>query len=199
MNNPLEFLLLFAGIFVLNIIPMFAPPTWMVLAFIGLTSQVLSPLAMALVAAPAATLGRVCLAKGAQALLRNRLLSDAHRRNIDVIRDELEHRRGLTAGAFLFYAFSPLPSNLLFIAFGLTTLPLWLAAIPFFIGRLASYWFFAETATFIGDHLTDHGNGGFLAGGWYFIATQLLMIPILYLFTKLDWKALIRERKLRWI
>ena len=171
----------------------------MVLTFIGLTSQMISPLTMALVAAPAATLGQVCLAKGARALLRNRLLSDVHRKNIDVIREALEHRRSVTAGASLFNAFTPLPSNVLFIAFGLTIWPLWLAAIPFFIGQLASYWFFAGTATLSGDHLTDRGNGGFLAGGWYFIATQLLMILSLRGFTKLDWKALIRDREVRWI
>jgi len=37
------------------------------------------------------------------------------------------------------FAFSPLPSNVLFLAYGLTTAPLHLLAIPFFIGRMVSY------------------------------------------------------------
>ena len=43
---------------------------------------------------------------------------------------------------FLFYALSPLPSNFLFIAYGLTGLPLLRIALPFFIGRTATYSFF---------------------------------------------------------
>ena len=74
--------------------------------------------------------------------MRKKLLSDAHRANIDVTKNHLEARTTLTAGLFLFYAFSPLPSNFLFIAYGLTGLPLLRVALPFFVGRLASYGFF---------------------------------------------------------
>jgi uncharacterized membrane protein YdjX (TVP38/TMEM64 family) len=78
-------------------------------------------------------------------VLREKLLSDAHRKNVDIIKERLEKRAVLTVGVFLFYALSPLPSNFLFIAYGLTGLPLLRIALPFFIGRTATYSFFILT------------------------------------------------------
>lgn len=102
--------LLFVLIFGLNLIPAFAPPTWMALAFVGFQYHDSSAVLLAGTGAVAATLGRLTLAKLSHRLLRKKLLSDAHRANIDVIKDRLEKRTTLTVGLFLFYAFSPLPS-----------------------------------------------------------------------------------------
>ena len=145
--------LLFALIFGLNLVPAFAPPTWMALAFIGFEFHDTSALLLAGTGAVAATLGRLTLAKLSHRLLRRKLLSDAHRANIDVIKSRLETRRTLTVGLFLFYAFSPLPSNFLFIAYGLTGLPLLRVALPFLVGRLASYGFFIASGAAVGRHL----------------------------------------------
>jgi hypothetical protein len=62
-------LLLFGLIFGLNLIPVFAPPTWMALTFIGFEFTETNPLLLALVAAAAATLGRITLAKCSHLLL----------------------------------------------------------------------------------------------------------------------------------
>jgi hypothetical protein len=105
-------LVLFGLIFALNLIPAFAPPTWMALAFIGFKYPATNPLLLALVGAIAATLGRITLAKLSHVLLRKKLFSEAHHKNIDVIEKRLEKKTALTLGVFLFYAFSPLPSNL---------------------------------------------------------------------------------------
>jgi membrane protein YqaA with SNARE-associated domain len=134
--------LLFGLIFGLNLIPVFAPPTWMALAFIGFEFPDTNAVLLALVAAVAATLGRLTLARLSHWLLREKLLSEVHRANIDIIKEHIEKRTTLTFGVFLFYAFSPLPSNFLFIAYGLTGLPLLRIALPFFIGRAVSYTFF---------------------------------------------------------
>lgn len=45
----------------------------------------------------------------------------------------------MTVGLMLAYAFSPFPSNTIFIAYGLTGMRLWLIGFPFFIGRWISY------------------------------------------------------------
>ena len=50
--------LLFGLIFGLNVIPGFAPPTWMAVAFIGFEFPGTNTVLLALVAATAATLGR---------------------------------------------------------------------------------------------------------------------------------------------
>ena len=191
--------LLFGLIFGLNVIPAFAPPTWMALAFIGFEFPATNPVLLALVAATAATLGRITLAKLSHWLLREKLLSGAHRKNIDIIKGRLEKRTVLTVGLFLFYAFSPLPSNFLFIAYGLTGLPLLRVALPFFIGRTASYSFFITSGAAAGRRFhVDSIESAFYASAW-FVASQVALLGALYAFTRIDWKALFDEHRLLWM
>jgi len=192
-------LLLFGLIFGLNLIPAFAPPTWMALAFIGFKYPATNPLLLALVGAIAATLGRITLAKLSHVLLRKKLFSEAHRKNIDVIEKRLEKKTALTLGVFLFYAFSPLPSNFLFIAYGLTGLPLLRVALPFFIGRTASYTFFIFSGAAVGRRLPiDSAESVFYSSIW-FVASQVVVLGALYVFAHIDWKILFDQHKLAWI
>ena len=191
--------LLFVLIFALNLIPAFAPPTWMALALVSFQYHDTSALLLAGIGAVAATLGRLTLAKLSHRLLRRKLLSDAHRANIDVIKNRLETRTTLTVGLFLLYAFSPLPSNFLFIAYGLTGLPLLRVALPFFVGRLASYGFFILGGAVAGRRFEAASmTSGVYAVAW-FIGTQLLILGALYCFTRVDWKLLFDHRKLVWL
>jgi hypothetical protein len=190
--------LLFAVVFVLNVVPAFAPPTWVTLSFIGLSMPDVPVATVALIGACAATLGRLTLAKLSRWIVRGRLLGEHARANIDAIKSGLEHRRALTFGMFLAYAFSPLPSNYLFIAYGLTTLSLASVALPFFIGRLASYSFWLLTATAVGDRLNMDSMESASYVGLYFIISQLLLVPVIYLFTRIDWRAAFEKRRLQW-
>jgi len=190
---------LFIVVFALNVLPAFAPPTWTTMSFIGLAIPNIDVLLLALVAATAATCGRVLLARLSRALVRQRLLTEQARRNVDAIKIGIESRRAMTIGTFLGYALSPLPSNYLFIAYGLTSLPIALLALPFFIGRLVSYAFWTRTASTVGDWLDwDWFESApyFVA---YFLLSQVLLIPVIYGFTRLDWQALFAERRLRWL
>jgi membrane protein YqaA with SNARE-associated domain len=190
---------LFIVIFVLNLLPAFAPPTWTAMSFIGLTMPGIDFVSLAIVAAVAATLGRITLAKLSRAIVRRRFLSEHTRCNLDAIRLGIEGRRAATFGTFLAYAFSPLPSNYLFIAYGLTSLPITFLALPFFIGRLASYGFWLKTASAFGHRLNlDWFESApyFLA---YFIMSQLLLIPVLYGFTRVDWHAVLTGQRFKWL
>jgi hypothetical protein len=190
--------LLFAVVFVLNVVPAFAPPTWVTLSLIGFSIPDVPVGALALIGACAATLGRLTLAKLSRWIVRGRLLGEHARENIDAIKSGLERRRAVTFGMFLAYAFSPLPSNFLFIAYGLTTLSLALVALPFFLGRLASYSFWVLTATAVGDRLNMDSMESATYVGLYFVISQLLLVPVIYLFTRIDWRAAFEKRRLQW-
>ena len=199
MSQVSTLVLLFGLIFGLNVIPAFAPPTWMAVAFIGFEFPATNTVLLALVAATAATLGRITLAKLSRWLVREKLLSDPHRKNIDNIKERLEKRAVLTVGVFLFYALSPLPSNFLFIAYGLTGLPLLRIALPFFIGRTASYSFFILSGAAAGRRFhIDSIKSAFYASAW-FIVSQVALLGGLYAFTRVDWKTLFDEHRLLWI
>jgi membrane protein YqaA with SNARE-associated domain len=190
---------LFLVVFVLNLLPAFAPPTWTAMSFIGLAIPNIDVLLLAVVAAVAATGGRIVLAKLSRAIVRQKLLTEEARRNVDAIRAGIENRRAMTIGTFLGYSLSPLPSNYLFIAYGLTSLPIVLLAAPFFIGRFVSYAFWARTASTVGDWLDWDWVESAPYFAAYFLLSQLLLIPVIYGFTRLDWRALFTEKRLRWL
>jgi membrane protein YqaA with SNARE-associated domain len=194
----LAFAVLIALIFVLNLIPVFAPPTWMALAFVGFQFPETNPWALALVGAAAATMGRLTLALLSDRIVSRKWLSHAQRANIDVIKQRLEKRTALTFGIFLSYAFSPLPSNFLFIAYGLTGLPLVRVALPFFLGRCVSYAFFILGGQAAGRRFQIDSLESTLYAGGYFIMTQLAVMAALYAFTRIDWAILIDQHRIVW-
>ena len=186
-------------IFALNVVPAFAPPTWMALSWIGFAHPQYNPFAVALVGALAATAGRVVLAKLSRIIIRQRFMSEASRTNIEVIKEAIEGHRALTVGTFLFFAFSPFASNFLFIAYGLTSSPMRLVAIPFFLGRFVSYSFFVYAAAEVSQRLGMNGAAAKNYFGIYFVASQILVIIALYVFTRIDWHHAIRKKRLRWL
>ena len=191
--------LIFLVVFLLNLIPAFAPPTWMVLSYLGLRYSNGNIPAFALIAAVAATLGRLILAKGARDIVRNRWMSARAIKNVDAIRERLEQRKELTFGVFLFYAFSPLPSNFLFIAYGLTGMKLPAIVTPFFLGRFVSYNFWGMAGGAAARALALESTEAFSYFGIYFFLTQALLLSIVYGFTRVDWRYLFSEKKFRWL
>ena len=195
----LKTLLLFLLIFLLNVIPAFAPPTWMVFSFLGFRFSDHMGVALAFVGALAATLGRFTLAKGSNLIVRRRFLGEEARQNVDVIRQKLSQRKKLTFTIFLFHAFTPLPSNYLFIAYGLTAMDLKLITIPFFIGRSVSYSFWTLTASSVARRITLEDTEALSYFSAYFVTTQVLLLSLVYGFTRIDWRHLASERQFRWI
>lgn len=194
----LAFAVLIVLIFTLNLIPVFAPPTWMALAFVGFQFPETNPWALAIIGAGAATCGRITLALLSHRIAGKKLLSKPQLANVDVIKQRLEKRTTLTFAIFLSYAFSPLPSNFLFIAYGLTGLPLRKIALPYFLGRCVSYAFFIVSGQAAGRRFQIDSLESTLYASGYFIVTQFIVIAALYAFTRIDWAVLFDEHRLIW-
>jgi membrane protein YqaA with SNARE-associated domain len=107
--------------FITNIIPLFMPPTWLLLSFFrvhyGLPVWLLAP-----GGALCSTAGRCILALGARHL-GARFLPEKERKNITDLGEFIRHKK-LSFVGVLFYAFGPIPSSHLFIAAGLARLNL---------------------------------------------------------------------------
>ena len=191
-------MILFVVVLLINLMPAFAPPTWMAMSWIGFNVPEGSPLLFAIVAASAATVGRLVLSTFARSLIRGRLMRESDRQNIDVIRAWLRKHNSMTVSAFFLYALSPFPSNYLFIAYGLSGLPLRIIAIAFFVGRTASYAVWAHLGRLASAYVDPESQieGGYLS--IYFVITQLALLGFVYVLTKIDWKMLIEKRKLAW-
>jgi len=197
LNPVFVFLGIFVIVFVLNVVPIFAPPTWSVLSFIALRFNP-NIVLLTVVGAVAATLGRMVLAKLSTVIVRRKFLSDDTKKNIDAVKERLESKKNLTFGILLFYAFSPFPSNHLFIAYGLTTLRLSRIALPFLLGRLVSYGALAVTTSSVAQLLNYEAVTSKSFFSYYFVASQLLGLVTIYVFTKIDWRRTLAEKRLRW-
>jgi hypothetical protein len=192
-------LVLFLVVFLLNIIPAFAPPTWMVFSFLGFRLPEHMGWSFALVGAVAAAMGRSLLGKLSRTIIRQHWLSEAAKQSINSLKLELEKRPNLTFGLFLFYAFTPLPSNFVFIAYGLTTLPLFRLVVPFFIGRFVSYYFWTMSAAAVSRRLELEDTDAMAYFSVYFVLTQLALLSLVYVFMRIDWHVLLEQGKWRWL
>jgi len=190
-------LVVFLVVFALNVMPAFAPPTWTVLSFIAIRFNP-NIVLLSLVGAVAATMGRLLLARLSTVIVRRKVLSDDTKKNIDAVKERLESKQKLTFSILLFYAFSPFPSNHLFIAYGMTALKLKLIAIPFLLGRLVSYAFLAFTASGVAQLLNYEATTSKSFFSYYFVASQLFGLLTIYVFTKVDWRRVFAEKRLRW-
>ena len=177
------YLILFAIVLGVNLLPAFGPPTWSVVVLYGLNSD-LPLVPLVLVAALAAALGRFLLAFGCRHL--SGWIKGKTRRNFDAARDAIRrHRRGgwLALGLF---ALSPLPSAQLFEAAGLARVPLLGFTAAFFAGRTISYTIYGATAKGIGESSLGDSFRHVMTSPLG-LGLQIAMIALLVGFTQIDW------------
>ena len=193
------YIVAFLVIFADNLIPIFGPPTWTILSFIAFNYHAGIPSLplFVLVGVTAASLGRFILTLSSKYIIRNRILGISTRGNIDHLKNHLEKNKWVASTIFLLDAISPLPSDQLFIAYGLTDLPARYAIIPFFFGRIFTYSFWVYTATYVSERvsLSSLSITSFFSGS--VILLELLLLSFVYLFIKIDWEHLILHHRLR--
>lgn len=177
------YLLLFAIVLAVNLMPAFGPPTWSIIVLYGLSSDVPLP-GIVLTGAVAAALGRYGLAMGFRWL--RRFASDKTRRNLEAAKAALEKNKRRGVMALALFALSPVPSAQLFEAAGLTGTRLLPFTLAFFAGRLVSYSIYAATAGVI-EHYTLGDAFRESLTSPLGIAAQVVMLAALVALAKVDW------------
>jgi membrane protein YqaA with SNARE-associated domain len=183
-----DWLLVVGSIFAINLLPAFGPPTWAVLVFFRLNSD-LPAVPLILLGALAAASGRLVLAATTRHF-RSRF-SAKRRENLEAAEELLVGSRAKAAAGLGLFALSPVPSAQLFVAAGLLTVPLIPLTAAFFVGRLVSYTIYVTAASAakesLGDVLSD------VVGSPLGIALQVVMLAGLVLLLRVDWAARLRR------
>lgn len=188
MSSALYLLLV---VFAFNVAPAFAPPTWTVLVFFTLNSQ-LPPWFIVIIGAISAGAGRYNLAR-LTSLLRNRIKKKTIE-NLESARKVLEEKSSRKIAMLALFVISPLPSAQLFEAAGLIGTPLLPLTIAFFSGRIVTYSLYVTGAS----QLKSNGLGELIKEQFtsvWAIVFQLLMICGVYLLTKINWSKLTKSNK----
>lgn len=189
--TELQQLLLMAGIvFVVNLMPAFAPPTWMVLVYFNVRHDLPIPL-LIVVGAVCAASGRFVL--GTLARHSRDRFSERRIRDLDSLRMLAESRRATSFGALMLFAISPVPSASLFIAAGLTGLKLLPLTLAFFSGRIVSYSIYVSASAVAADSIEKLIEEG--VSSWWSLGLQLLLLALVLGLAFMPWSKLLA----RWL
>ena len=175
----------------LNAAPLFMPPTWIVLASFYTLDTGLDPLVLALVGATGATIGRMFL-KRISGFFR-RFAGPEQKSNLDAIAGLIGKKRyGYALSSFLFAA-TPLPSNMLFVAYGLMNARSLGLYAGFWLGRVVSYYVMISISQIVLTPFLqlfeDRLVGILLADG--------VGVGVVIIFASINWRLLLVEKKLR--
>jgi len=185
------------GIFLLligiNAAPILMPPTWIVLSSFFALDSSLDPLLLALVGATGATIGRFFL-KRISGFFR-RFVGKEQESNLDTIGNFLNKKKfGYTLTSFLFAA-TPLPSNMLFVAYGMMRAKSIGLYIGFWCGRLVSYYIMITISHAVLTPFLQLFEDRVIG----IIVADIVGIGSVIFFTCINWQALLFERKLRFV
>jgi hypothetical protein len=131
----LTYLALVGVVFGVNLLPAFGPPTWSVLVFFRLQSNV-PAVPLVLIGALAAASGRLVLAFASRRF-RDRLSAE-RLEHLAAARDAVAGGPKRAMAGLGLFALSPLPSAQLFVAAGLVAAPIVPLTAAFFVGRLVT-------------------------------------------------------------
>jgi uncharacterized membrane protein YedE/YeeE len=189
----LAYLALAGIVFGVNLLPAFGPPTWSLLVFFRLQSQI-PAVPLVLIGALAAAGGRLVLALASRRF-RDRLSAE-RRSHLTAASDALAGGRKRAVAGLGLFALSPLPSAQLFVAAGLVAAPIVPLTAAFFAGRIVSYAIYVAAASAV-----SHSLGSIIANSFTSpmgIALQIAMLAALVALVRIDWaKHLTRRRTAR--
>jgi len=185
------------GIFLLligiNAAPILMPPTWIVLSSFFALDSSLDPLLLALVGATGATIGRLIL-KNLSSFFR-RFVGKEQKSNLDAIGNFLNRKKfGYVLTSFLFAA-TPLPSNMLFVAYGMMKAKSIGLYFGFWLGRVLSYYIMITVSSVVLAPFLELFEDKIIG----ILLADVVGIGVVVVFTCINWQTLLLERKLRFV
>ena len=185
------------GIFLLligiNAAPILMPPTWIVLSSFFALDSSLDPLLLALVGATGATIGRLIL-KNLSGFFR-RFVGKEQKSNLDAIGNFLNRKKfGYVLTSFLFAA-TPLPSNMLFVAYGMMRAKSIGLYFGFWAGRLLSYYIMITISSVVLTPFLELFEDKIIG----ILVADIVGIGVVVIFTCINWQILLLERKLQFV
>ena len=187
----------YLGIFLLligiNAAPILMPPTWIVLSSFFALDSSLDPLLLALVGATGATIGRLIL-KNLSSFFR-RFVGKEQKSNLDTIGNFLNRKKfGYVLTSFLFAA-TPLPSNMLFVAYGMMKAKSIGLYFGFWVGRLMSYYIMITISSVVLTPFLELFEDKIIG----ILVADIVGVGVVVVFTCINWQALLLERKLQFV
>lgn len=176
-----------------NASPILMPPSWIVLTSFYLLDPNLNIIFLSMVGATGATIGRLVLKK-ISGIFR-RFVGEEQKSNLDIIGDYLNRKKfGYLIASFLFGA-TPLPSNMLFIAYGLMRAKSIGIYLGFWFGRVLSYIIMIYFGNAVLKPFLEIFEDRLVG----ILLVDVVGIGVIIFFASINWSLLITKRKLKFV
>ncbi len=175
------------------LIPLPIFPSWIVVAYMVVQYDLRLVLAI-LAGAVGTMVGRVGLVAISR-VAGERMLGRWSRGNLEYLHEKLENAAG-NLGVGVLLAASPPPAGVLFVVAGLMRVELWLVAVSVFLGRVIGYTISVGGASIAAAALANQLRDAI--GPWSVVVAVTIVVGILLLFVRLDYRALLEDHRLRW-
>ncbi len=189
--GELSYFGIFLVIIAVNASPILMPPSWIVLTSFYLLDPNLNIVLLSVVGATGSTIGRYFLKK-ISGLFR-KFVAEEQKSNLDIIGNYLNRKKfGYLIASFLFGA-TPLPSNMLFITYGLMKAKSIGIYIGFWFGRVLSYIIMIYFGNAVLKPFLEIFEDRLLG----ILLVDMAGIIVIIFFASINWSILITQRKLK--
>lgn len=184
---------IFLILIAINAIPVLMPPSWIVLSTFHVAEPKLNIFILAITGATGSLLGRIILM---QISTRFRVfISKEKVSNLDHLHTFFKGKKyGYFLSSFL-YSLSPLPSNFMFITYGIMKAHSIGILTGFWIGRILSYYILVLTSNIILRPFMELFSSHLIG----IIVTDVVGMLSVVIFTSINWHKLITMKKLEFI
>jgi membrane protein YqaA with SNARE-associated domain len=188
--GKLSYLGIFLLLIAMNASPILMPPTWIVLSSFYTADPTFNILWLSIVGATGALIGRIILMFISRFF--RRFMGTERKSSLDVLADFLKKKKyGYFSASFLF-AMTPLPSNLLFMAYGIMRAKNISLFAGFWLGRAIAYYIMISISNITLKPFLDLFDDS-LTG---ILVTDISSIVMIVIFACINWNKLITEKKL---
>lgn len=191
--GKLSYLGLFLLLIAMNASPILMPPTWIVLASFYTVDPTLDILVLSVVGATGALVGRVILMFISRFF--RRFIGTERKSNLDLLAEHMKKKKyGYFSASFLF-AITPLPSNLLFMAYGIMRVKNVALFAGFWVGRAIAYYVMITISTVTLKPFLELFDDSLIG----ILVTDVVSIIMIVVFACVNWNKLITEKKLGFV
>ncbi|MGI0040918.1 MAG: hypothetical protein ACRD94_03020 [Nitrosopumilaceae archaeon] len=191
--SKLSYLGIFLLLVAMNASPILMPPTWIVLLSFYAIDHTFDILWLSIVGATGALIGRIILMFISRFF--RRFMGTERKSNLDLLADFLKKKKyGYFSASFLF-AITPLPSNILFIAYGIMRVKNISLFAGFWLGRAIAYYVMISISTVTLKPFLDLFDDSLVG----ILVTDISSMVTIVIFACINWNKLITEKKLEFV
>ena len=191
--SKLSYLGIFFLLIAMNASPILMPPTWIVLSSFYTIDPSFNVLTLSTVGATGALIGRIILMYISRFF--RRFMGTERKSNLDLLADFIKKKKyGYFSASFIF-AITPLPSNLLFMAYGIMRVKNIALFAGFWSGRAIAYYVMISISTVTLKPFLELFDDSLVG----ILITDTSSIAMIVIFACINWNKLITEKKLEFV